>query len=124
MKKASTSTLRQLLKENERLKKLVFMDELTGLLNRRGFKEIVEKLFYEIRWETNHKNKRKTIKIKNLGILFIDIDHFKKINDIYGHEAGDSALKHVANLILQRIRGIDIVARWGGEEIIVALLGA
>jgi len=120
----SPTRIRRLERENARLRTLIFRDELTGLLNRRGFKGLVGKLFAEIRWQTRYKNKRKSFKINSLGILFLDLDRFKSINDRYGHKAGDKALQHTASLINKRIRGIDVVGRWGGEEIVIALLGA
>jgi diguanylate cyclase (GGDEF)-like protein len=59
-----------------------------------------------------------------LAIIFADIDNFKKINDTYGHEAGDFILKKVANCFKKRLRAYDIISRLGGEEFIIALLGA
>jgi diguanylate cyclase len=56
-------------------------------------------------------------------LLLIDIDHFKKINDTYGHPAGDIVLKRVANIIRKTVRNIDIPARYGGEEFVVVLIG-
>ena len=53
--------------------------------------------------------------------LLIDIDHFKKINDKYGHRSGDLVLKEVSRIIHQSVREIDVLARWGGEEFIVLL---
>lgn len=55
------------------------------------------------------------------GIIFIDIDHFKNINDEYGHETGDYVLKTVAQTLLRSIRDHDFAARWGGEEFVVLL---
>ncbi|MCB0918936.1 MAG: GGDEF domain-containing protein [Actinobacteria bacterium] len=57
------------------------------------------------------------------GILFVDIDHFKHVNDTYGHEAGDEVLKMVANTLLNGLRAGDSVCRWGGEEFVVMLPG-
>lgn len=58
---------------------------------------------------------------KPLGIIFFDIDHFKNVNDHYGHLVGDTVLKQIATLVRQRIRKSDIVARWGGEEFVLLL---
>lgn len=59
---------------------------------------------------------------RTLGLLFIDIDHFKRINDNFGHRAGDKVLKMVATVLLKNIRSFDTVGRWGGEEFIVIVL--
>jgi diguanylate cyclase (GGDEF)-like protein len=93
--------------EIEKLRELAYRDELTKLYNRRGFKE-----------------RRKASLQKNFSLIIFDIDNFKKLNDRHGHPAGDEALKFLSNLILKRVREGDVVARWGGEEIIVGLIGA
>ena len=54
--------------------------------------------------------------------LFVDVDHFKQINDTYGHPVGDQVLRHIAHIIREQVRTIDIVARYGGEEFTVILL--
>lgn len=58
---------------------------------------------------------------RNLCALFFDIDHFKNINDTYGHDIGDIVLKDLASLVLVHIRETDFFARWGGEEFIILL---
>jgi diguanylate cyclase (GGDEF)-like protein len=62
--------------------------------------------------------------IKHLTIIFLDIDHFKKVNDSYGHDVGDEVLRQTAELIRERVRQLDIVGRYGGEEIVIGLPGA
>jgi diguanylate cyclase (GGDEF)-like protein len=85
-------------------------DPLTELFNRRYFLSAVEKEF------------NRTVRYKSpTSCLMIDIDHFKKINDAYGHRAGDISLKETAARIKSCTRDIDTVARWGGEEFIVLL---
>lgn len=82
-------------------------DFLTGLLNRRGFLEAAEERI-----------------MRSLGtalILFIDIDHFKEINDRYGHDTGDEVLKSFAKILVGSLRSDDIAARWGGDEFIALL---
>ncbi|MFA6630555.1 MAG: GGDEF domain-containing protein, partial [Sulfuricurvum sp.] len=56
-----------------------------------------------------------------LGVIFFDIDHFKRVNDEYGHLIGDEVLKDIAALVKRRLRKSDIFARWGGEEFIILL---
>jgi len=80
-------------------------DGLTSTFNRRYF---VDRLQAEIRFAVRHD--------KSLALLFADIDHFKKINDTYGHVAGDEVLASVARVMTSAIRAEDVLARWGGEE--------
>jgi diguanylate cyclase (GGDEF)-like protein len=83
-------------------------DGLTATFNRRYF---VDRLHTEIRFAVRHE--------KVLGLLFVDIDHFKKINDVHGHLAGDEVLAGVARVMTQTIRAEDVLARYGGEEFAV-----
>lgn len=85
-------------------------DFLTGLYNRRYFFESGKQIF--------QKNKRKN---SNVAIAMLDIDHFKKINDEYGHDVGDIAIKEVRNVLEKCLRGSDLIARFGGEEFCVFL---
>ncbi len=115
---------KQLEKEIKSLRELVYKDELTKLYNRRGFKEEAGKFINQIIASKKYQEKRKSILFKNFSLIVFDIDDFKKLNDRHGHNAGDEGLKFLSNLILERVRDIDVVARWGGEEIIVGLIGA
>lgn len=94
------------------LEQLASTDDLTGLPNRRGFHETVG------RWVATEGD------VTRSAWLLIDIDHFKRINDRYGHDAGDRALRAVARDMLLNLRGGDVVARLGGEEFGVFLPGA
>ncbi|MBI3899766.1 MAG: GGDEF domain-containing protein [Gammaproteobacteria bacterium] len=85
-------------------------DALTGLLNRRGLKEHADGLFVAL---TRNRS--------SLAVLFADLDGFKAINDIHGHDAGDRALKEVAQAIMVSVRTTDIVARFGGDEFLVIM---
>ncbi len=85
-------------------------DYLTQLHNRMYLFELGDK-YYE-------NAKRRHL---NLVVAMLDIDHFKKINDRYGHHAGDVALKEVAQVLLDNVRGTDVVARYGGEEFCIVL---
>ncbi len=95
---------------NEKLTLLTTLDPLTQVYNRRGFTDAVGKEF--------SKYKRSN---ELFSIILIDIDFFKRINDEYGHEAGDEVLIKFANVLAQCMRDYDILARWGGEEFIVLL---
>jgi len=94
----------------EALRTQSIRDPLTGLYNRRYLQEILER---EIR--------RAVRSDQPLGILMLDLDHFKKFNDTYGHEAGDSVLREAATFLSKNIRAEDIVCRFGGEEFVVIL---
>lgn len=124
LKRAKQELRQQDIKIRE-LELLITKDPLTGLYNRRGFLEIAKKLFTDIRWQKNNgENERKRIMIDSFAVLFFDIDHFKKINDTYGHEVGDKILQFVSGIIESKVRTSDFVGRWGGEEMVAALIGA
>lgn len=113
--------IRKLEGEIRRLKKLVYYDELTDILNRRGFKEEAEKIFGDI-YPDGRKGSEKRVAPKlPFSVIFIDLDNFKKVNDKYGHDAGDMVLKNTAKTLKHHLRKNDIYARWGGEEFVVAL---
>jgi diguanylate cyclase (GGDEF)-like protein len=107
---ASTSLANATL--HEEIEKLATTDGLTGLYNHRLFQE---KLSEEIRRLSRFS--------EPTSLLLIDIDHFKKINDTYGHPVGDLVLKSVSTIIKDTIRNIDIPARYGGEEFAAILPG-
>ncbi len=94
----------------ELLKKQSIKDPLTKLYNRRYMEEILPQIIASA--------KRRNSK---LGFLMLDIDYFKKINDTYGHDAGDKVLQTVSNIILNSIRESDIAVRFGGEEFLIIL---
>lgn len=94
-----------MLREKERL---ASTDSLTGVMNRRSFLKFANR---EITRAKRYGHP--------LALLFIDIDHFKHVNDAYGHTAGDEVLKTFTETLLKRIRSSDILARWGGEEFII-----
>lgn len=115
--------IKKLEAELERLQRLVHYDELTEILNRRGFNEEAGKAFRAVSFGRTEIERRIGFQIP-FSILFIDLDDFKILNDIRGHEAGDKALKKVAEILRLGLRASDIFGRWGGEEFVVALLGA
>jgi diguanylate cyclase (GGDEF)-like protein len=100
--------------ENARLQENIeqtgLLDPLTGINNRRFFDQRVEE---EVMLAHRHG--------KPLACLFIDLDHFKRVNDNYGHQAGDSVLKRIAELLDDAMRTSDVLARYGGEEFVILL---
>lgn len=110
----TVSKLTIALEESERLKeelkKMAISDPLTGLYNRRYLDDFLNR---EIRRCSRTKH--------SLGAIFIDLDHFKKINDTYGHDVGDLVLEEVSKLIKENIRSSDIACRYGGDEFVVLL---
>ena len=94
----------------EQMRQLAYRDPMTGLLNRRGFDEELRQI-----WS-------KGPQAFPLGLLIIDVDHFKAINDSYGHFVGDQVLKECAKLIQASVRDYDVVCRYyGGDEMVVIL---
>lgn len=98
------------LRLRESLRHQSIRDALTGLYNRRFMEEWLERALRRAKRE-----------MKPLGILLVDVDHFKAINDKYGHEAGDAVLRQFAELLPQRVRAGDVVCRYGGEEYVLLL---
>lgn len=115
--------IEELMAELERLRKLVYFDELTGVLNRRGFQEEAGKIFQAVSLGRTELERRIQRQIP-FSIVFLDIDDFKHINDRYGHAAGDVALRGVAMMTQKHLRSGDLIGRWGGEEFVIALVGA
>ncbi|WP_081979036.1 GGDEF domain-containing protein [Heyndrickxia ginsengihumi] len=83
-------------------------DFLTSLYNRRFVDNFVPKIL-----------KKASSKTKKVSLLVIDVNHFKKLNDTFGHYKGDMALKKIAECLKKNIRSSDIVARWGGDEFLI-----
>jgi len=92
------------------LREQALRDPLTGLYNRRYLSETIEREIIRAKREKNH-----------LSVIMSDIDHFKIINDTYGHQVGDQFLLKIANLMKKHARGSDIVCRYGGEEFLLVL---
>tara|TARA_R110002012_G_scaffold255132_1_gene434787 strand:- start:717 stop:1829 length:1113 start_codon:yes stop_codon:yes gene_type:complete len=103
----SFKTLQELSREFEKQARL---DPLSGLQNRRG---MLEKLEYEHQRTLRHH--------KNLTLMMCDIDHFKRVNDKFGHDVGDDVITQVGQLFNNALRKQDTVARWGGEEFLFLL---
>jgi len=93
------------------LQKLAMLDPLTEVGNRRCGETYLHTRFDEMRRYGNR-----------FGVILFDIDHFKLINDIYGHDVGDSVLKRVASTLSGGLRSFDVVSRWGGDEFLAIIV--
>ncbi len=111
--RALRESQRELMRANLELERLTRIDGLTGLGNRRYFDE-----YLTAEWKRCQRTQ------SPLSVLMIDVDHFKRYNDAYGHLAGDDVLKQVARVIQEgSTRSTDLAARFGGEEFVVILTG-
>lgn len=112
--KNANESLQVQLNENERLRmqlqELAIRDPLTGVFNRRYFAEALDN-------ETARSIREKI----PFSIIVLDVDHFKKVNDTYGHKCGDVVLQSLAKFLLQNTRRSDIVCRFGGEEFVILM---
>lgn len=97
--------------DKKRIELLSVTDNLTKLFNRQKFDEVFTVMLMRRHWKDGH----------SFGLVIVDVDHFKKVNDSHGHQAGDTVLVAVADTLAKTIRTGDIVARWGGEEFVVLL---
>ena len=109
-KERSANLAQKLKKRNEELRKMALMDGLTGLYNHRHFQDSMDK---EISRATRYS--------RPLSVIMFDLDHFKIVNDSYGHRAGDIVLKQVSAKVQEMVRANDIAARYGGEEFMIIL---
>jgi len=99
-------------KLQKRLEALAFNDPLTGLYNRTSF-------IRELEAQINHHKSHAGV----VTLMFLDLDRFKKVNDVFGHKVGDQLLCEVANRLHSVIRSCDLVGRWGGDEFVIAISG-
>ncbi len=100
----------QLMQARQQMEELALHDGLTGLLNRRAIGEYAEAEF-----------SMAARKARAMSVVMLDIDHFKNVNDQFGHKFGDEVLRQVAKILKEDLRNYDRVGRWGGEEFILIL---
>ncbi len=101
---------KELIEKNILLQQMAVTDGLTGLYNKRY---ILSRLSSEISHAARYR--------EPISFLMVDVDHFKQINDTYGHVAGDMLLREIADMLKKIVREVDIVARYGGEEFLIVL---
>ncbi|WP_417565823.1 diguanylate cyclase [Marinobacter sp.] len=106
----SSYYLRMVVSAQRKLREMATTDSLTGLSNRRHMTYLAEKELARFQ-RSGHP----------VGFLLLDVDHFKSINDAYGHETGDRVLGYVADVIREELRAQDLTGRWGGEEFLAIL---
>ncbi len=108
--KEAETRIKELEDKLAHMSELVREDQLTGSLNRRGLDDVFER-------EADRADRRGT----PLCAAMLDLDNFKKLNDTYGHSAGDDALVHLVRIVKQTLRSIDVIARYGGEEFLIVM---
>ncbi|GAB6899049.1 GGDEF domain-containing protein [Kineosporia succinea] len=101
--------------EHELLRDQVYVDDLTGLGNRRAYSAYLERL----RTTSIVRNRRR--KRQDVVIMMIDVDHFKAVNDTFGHDAGDEVLRRIGGILAGHVRPSDLAARLGGDEFVVVM---
>ncbi|VDN47584.1 conserved membrane protein of unknown function [Petrocella atlantisensis] len=109
----------------EKLEKLTLTDAMTGLYNRYYYNNYsckdIQRFLDGIKKGNIRERRSSNITPTNYGLVLLDIDHFKKINDTYGHDIGDSVLINLAELLKKQVCNSDDILRWGGEEFLIIL---
>lgn len=111
MRHRLTAQTRDLAAALERIRELATRDELTGLINRRQLLSVLQ--------EYKSLLRRNALEV---WVVLVDLDHFKRVNDTWGHGVGDEVLKGFATQATQSLRSADVVSRWGGEEFLIVML--
>jgi len=126
MEKKVAERTAQLNQANERFRQLSLLDPLTTLHNRRYISDFVSEVTMNFitkkeRLKDNKEHRDVNINNKVIGVFLIDLDHFKRINDSYGHSVGDQVLIRISKTLKEQIRIDDYIVRWGGEEFLIIL---
>ena len=115
-------SLRWSILQGLKLGDLALRDSLTGLRNRRFLQEFMETEVERTQrtWSLNYNGS--SLPSSSVALLMLDLDHFKNVNDTYGHEAGDEVLRQFSLILRDTVRKPDLVTRWGGEEFVVVAI--
>jgi diguanylate cyclase (GGDEF)-like protein len=102
-----------------KLRDMALMDVLTGLRNRRYLQEFLAEEILRVQRSWHPDSLARGVAPRSLALIMLDMDHFKAVNDTFGHAAGDEVLKQLASVLKETIRKPDLVVRWGGEEFVI-----
>jgi diguanylate cyclase (GGDEF)-like protein len=119
LEKLVAERTRDLEAANQALHQQSLTDPLTGLHNRRSLQSQIGALTSRLVRRQRHSEHGTDDPDRDLGFLILDLDHFKHVNDTWGHQAGDSVLRATADLLLEVVREGDLLIRWGGEEFLL-----
>jgi len=108
--------------ERTKFQRIAERDFLTDLYNRHGFIREADRFLSQMKSDRKAGQRRKDAVVRNMAIVFIDVDDLKVVNDGLGHKKGDKYLQLVGRALSATVRTIDIVGRWGGDEFVVALI--
>lgn len=112
---------RRVIEMQDELQRIAVTDSLTGIFNRRYLMSRAGEEFAKLKRHNNDRRRRDGDKAGTVGLVMLDVDHFKEINDRYGHQAGDEVLRQIAARLRETARNYDIVGRYGGEEFLLLL---
>lgn len=112
---------RRVIEVQDELQRIAVTDSLTGIFNRRYLMSRAGEEFAKLRRRNQERREHGGDKAGTVGLVMLDVDHFKDINDRYGHQAGDEVLRQIAARLRETVRTYDIVGRYGGEEFLLLL---